>query len=539
MTKNKAKISYPSIEFARFIHAAKQGKIKALMEAAFLYDMSFQHQQYKTLTVLDVLERLKTDDEKVIENGLYFILGIKEFQPDLLIYEVPLFSNFLQHKKKKIRFRAARVIEYLAGINVKAVARVVPALMPLLDESDDEVRMVVLSALKKLSKSFRPKEDEIEKFVNFLSEKNRQLQLEAVEFLVRKSEESQKYLSDIITSLINLLSIRPLQPKITELMHVLIQKQQDKLVIELSKHLKRTNPPVRHFLWLFLLEYSESKTHYLLPIIKPLISILQREKQPDELAIAILVRLSETEGNSLVVQQEDIIQIFKNSKKINRIPIALVLINICRFMKETKPVIDVVKDMVKVWKKRFPTKVLLAKQITEFLVRFSELSTRYIEAEETCKRFWKKFPFIEDSRIQYLMGELLFFQNRFSQSRIHLDRALKSNDAFIKGHALLLKTLSLLYEYQIKEANDFFKQKGLMLLKDGENKLPPQQKLILEKLRSVAASLISLKYDDAKNFLMEYHEVSGFLSPWDRKRNAWELKQLNIFRSHFEALESL
>ncbi|MHA1785140.1 MAG: hypothetical protein ACTSVY_02210 [Candidatus Helarchaeota archaeon] len=514
-----------------------KGKMKGIQQAAKLYEMSFKYPEYKRLTILDLLDRLKESDEKVIENAAWMLLKIVHLDSKLLFQNLNVIKSPIKLKNKKIRLFLGSIIKHLANIDSSRVQSAIPAIVELLDDSDDDIKLLASQIFLIISKNVREK-IEVSKQLALLNEKNQQIRLNAIETLVNISE-SKTTIPILYEKLFMLILYPQLKARVFNLIFQLINKDPDVSVEFITNQLAAKKIMIRRNALIFLTQFIDKKLDYLTRSINDLVNLLEEEYDKTNLKmnLSILKELSEFYPQKFNDQQlNKIIENEKKFKKELKRDWVRIILNLFRNNeKDDFDFNDIKKYLEKEIKKGdYSRRANVAISLNRILMWNDD----YGPALKHLLEVINKYPLEDNGEIYFWIGYNYHVIGDFKASLTYFQKGLKSKNEYHSNLSLLFTTYAYILNFKLKKAKEFLEENLSRWDKNLKN-LSLVQKGILLRFHEYLNSLIKLEFNRAENNLKKYLSTCYFQHSWDVRFQEVELKNLNDIVNHYQKLEKL
>lgn len=514
-----------------------KGKMKGIQEAAKLFEMSFKYPEYDRLTILELINKLKESDEEIIENAAWMLLKLAKLKPKLLFENLKTIKNPIKIKNKKIRIFLGSIIKELAQIDSSRVQTAVPQIIELLDDSNEDVKLLGSQIFLIISKTVREK-IEVSKQLALLNEKNSQIRLNAVETLINISE-SKKTTPILYEKLFILILYPQLKARVFNLIFQLIDKDPEESLKFIKNQLNAKKLMIRRNTLLFMTQYLGRKLDYLTNAINELVEALfgEYDKKNLQMLFSILIELSEFYPQKFTHNHfKGILEQEKVFKKDFRKEWIRILLNLLKNQEEpifnTENIKKFLEKQVNKgdYENRFKASVSLNKILM--------WSDDYGPAIKTLLKIIEKYPLEDNGEILFWIGFNYHVIGDYRTAIPYFLKGIKSKLEYFSSLSLLYGTYDYLITFKVKKAKE--------LLQENENRwdsnlnsLSLIQKGILLRFYEYLNAIIRLNNDRAKENLNQYLSKCYFSHPWDKRYSEVERKNLEDIIKHYKKLENL
>jgi len=511
-----------------------KGKMKGIQQAAKLFEMSFQYSEYKKLTILELLDKIKDSDEEIIENAAWMLLKIVNLNPDLLFKNLDVIKDPIKLNNKKIRIFLGSIIKKLATINSKKVQPALTSIVELLDDENDDVKLLGSQIFLILSKDARDK-IEISKQLALLNDKNKQIRLNSVETLINISE-SKKITPVLYEKLFVLVLYPQLKVRVYNLIFRLIEKDPEESLSYIKQQLNAQKIMIRRNALIFLTQFMDSKFDYLTKAIPELINSFVEEYDTQNLALgsSIVKELSEFYPQKFTENQfKEILEGKKKFKKEMQGNWIRIILNLLKNHKKIE--IDFA-DMKKYLEKKVK-KGDYHNRLTN-AITFNRLfmwNDDYGPSIKMMTNILDKFPFEDNGELYYWIGFNYHVIGDFKNAIPYFLKGIKTKNNYISSLNMLYAAYDYLLEYKLKKAKELL-ENNKNLWHINLDVLTLVQKSIVLRFEECIKSLIRLDYDNARINLEKYLSNSFFKCSWDKRYGKVEIKNLIEIINHYKKL---
>ncbi len=512
-----------------------KGKMRGIQQAAKLFEMSLQYPDYKKLTILELMDKLKESDEIIIENAAWMLLKLVDLNPELLFNNLKVIIEPIKIQNKEIRLYLGSIIKSLAFINSKRVQSAIPRIMELLEDSNDDVKLIGSQIFLILSKDAREK-IEISKQLELLNDKNKEIRLNAAEILINVSE-SEKITPILYENLFLLILYPQLKVRVFNLIFRLIEKDPEQSLKFIKKQLNSSKIIIRRNSLIFLTQFMDKKYDYLTKAIQELSNALIEEYDKQNLILlsSIIKELSEFYPNKFTENQfKEIIEDKKKFKRDLESNWIAIVINLLRFHKNFNLDLENMKNVLekKVKKGDYSDR----KSNAIILNKLYMLNDDYGSSIKMMMEILNKYPLEDNGKLYYWIGFNYHVIGDFKNAIIYFSKGIKSKNSYFSNLNLLYASYDYLLEYKMRKTKE--------LLEENQGRWSTNlellnliQKSILYRLEEYVKSIIKLDYINARSNLEKFLSNSLFKSNWDKRYADVEIKNLNDIINHYEKLE--
>lgn len=511
-----------------------KGKMKGIQQAAKLYEMSFQYPDYKRLTILELLDRLKESNEEIILNAAWMLLKLVDLNPDLLFKNLDVIKTPIKLNNKQIRIYLGSIIKSLALINSKKVRSALTSIVELVDDSNDDVKLIGSQIFLIISKDAREK-IEISKQLTLLNDKNKQVGLNAVETLINVSE-SKKTTPVLYEKLFVLVLYPQLKVRVYNLIFRLIEKNPEESLSYIKKQLSAQKIMIRRNSLIFLTQFLDKKFDYLTKAIPELSNCFIEEYDAQNLVLisSIVNELAEFYPNKFTESQvKEFIENKKKFKKGLKVTWMRIILNLLRYHEKIEVDLEEMKKYLEKQIKKGDYNNRLAHAIA--CNRILMWNDDYGPSIKMMVKILDNFPLEDNGELYFWVGFNYHAIGDFKNAIPFFIKGIKSKKEYFSSLNMLYAAYEYLLTHKLKKATEILEnhQKTWLSNLDVLNLI---QKSILLRLEEYIKSIIKLDNDNARANLEKYLSRSYFNCSWDKRYGEVEVKNLNDIITHYKKL---